>query len=55
MLFRSALASPVFGALMDHQQPAAVFAGAGLALLGGVGSAWLVGAGVARRRAALAA
>ena len=50
-----ALASPVFGALMDHQQPAAVFAGAGLALLGGVGSAWLVGAGVARRRAALAA
>ncbi len=50
-----ALASPVFGALMDRQQPAAVFAGAGLALLGGVGSAWLVGAGVARRRAALAA
>lgn len=50
-----ALASPVFGALMDHQRPAAVFAGAGLALLGGVGSAWLVGAGVARRRAALAA
>ncbi|MBQ0946583.1 MFS transporter [Ideonella sp. 4Y16] len=49
-----ALAAPAFGALMDHQHPSAVFWGAGLALLCGVGSAWLVGAGVARRRAALA-
>jgi len=50
-----ALAAPAFGALMDHHQPSAVFWGAGLALLCGVASAWLVGAGVARRRAALAA
>ena len=49
-----ALAAPVFGALMDRGQPALVFGGAGLALLAGVGSAWWVGLGVARRRLAVA-
>ena len=45
-----ALAAPVFGALMDHQHPGAVFIGAALALLAGVFSATLVGANVARRK-----
>ena len=49
-----ALASPVFGWLMDHGQPAGVFAGAALALLCGVGSASLVGMGVRRRSASTA-
>eukprot|EP01035_Chromulina_nebulosa_P041916 gene41917-56764_t len=42
-----ALAAPVFGALMDRQMPSMVFFGAALALVGGVGSAALVGANVA--------
>ncbi|MGD9835042.1 MAG: MFS transporter [Piscinibacter sp.] len=43
-----ALAAPVFGAILDHGSPSGVFSGAALALLGGVLSAALVGAGVAR-------
>ncbi len=50
-----ALASPVFGWLLDHGHPQAVFQGAALALLGGVASAALVGASVARARALAAA
>lgn len=46
-----ALAAPVFGALMDHGQPAGVFHGAALALFLGVLSAGLVGQGLARTRA----
>ncbi|MBP6675198.1 MAG: MFS transporter [Vitreoscilla sp.] len=46
-----ALAAPLFGALMDHHRPGAVFYGSALALLAGVVSASLVGANVARRRA----
>lgn len=42
-----ALAAPMFGAFMDHGQPAAVFYGAALALLAGILAAALVG--VARR------
>ncbi|HSI57582.1 MAG TPA: MFS transporter [Ideonella sp.] len=49
-----ALAAPVFGALMDRQLPSMVFIGAALALVGGVLSAALVGAGVERRRSAAA-
>jgi MFS family permease len=50
-----ALAAPVFGALLDRHQPGMIFFGASLALLAGVMSAGLVGANVARRRAATAA
>lgn len=49
-----ALAAPVFGALLDHGQPAGIFAGSALALLLGVGSAGLVGLRIARPRAAMA-
>ena len=38
-----ALAAPVFGALLDHGQPAGIFIGSAMALLLGVGSAGLVG------------
>ncbi len=47
-----ALAAPVFGALLDHGSPSAVFTGAALALVGGVVSAALVGVRVARGGAA---
>ena len=47
-----ALAAPLFGAMMDHGQPHAVFAGASLTLLLGVGSAALVGGKIAEREAA---
>lgn len=50
-----ALAAPVFGWLLDHGHPQAVFHGAALALLGGVASAMLVGASMARTRALAAA
>lgn len=50
-----ALAAPVFGWLLDHGHPQAVFQGAALALLGGVASAALVGATEARTRALAAA
>lgn len=50
-----ALASPVFGALLDHGQPALVFHGAALTLLLGVFSATLVGVGIAARRRPAAA
>lgn len=50
-----ALAAPVFGWLLDHGHPQAVFQGAALALLCGVASAALVGASVARTRALAAA
>jgi MFS family permease len=43
-----ALAAPVFGALLDHGQPAGVFYGAAAALACGVASASLVGLRVAR-------
>ncbi|NDY90002.1 MFS transporter [Ideonella livida] len=46
-----ALAAPVFGWLLDHGHPAGVFWGAALAMLLGVVSATVVGAGVARRAA----
>ena len=49
-----ALAAPVFGALLDHGSPSAVFSGAALALVGGVVSAALVGVRVARGRGATA-
>lgn len=49
-----ALSAPVFGALLDRQLPGMVFFGAALALAGGVASAALVGASVARRRQAAA-
>jgi len=45
-----ALASPIFGSLLDHGAPRGVFYGSALALALGVLSASLVGAGVARRR-----
>jgi len=43
-----ALGAPVFGWLMDHGQPNAVFLGAALTLLAGIASAALVGASVRR-------
>jgi len=43
-----ALGAPVFGWLMDHGQPNAVFFGAALTLLAGIASAALVGARVRR-------
>lgn len=45
-----ALASPVFGAILDHGHAAGVFYGCALALLVGVGSAALVGWHVRARR-----
>ena len=45
-----ALAAPVFGALLDHQQAAGVFHGAALALVLGVASAALVGERIAQGR-----
>lgn len=50
-----ALAAPIFGALLDHGRPDAIFYGAALALLLGIGSAGLVGVQIARRRGAAAA
>lgn len=50
-----ALAAPVFGAILDHGMPRGVFAGSAAALLMGVASAGLVGMGLARRRAMVAA
>jgi len=50
-----ALAAPVFGALLDHGQPAGVFYGAAAALGCGVVSASLVGLRVAARPARVAA
>ena len=50
-----ALAAPVFGWLLDHGHPQAVFQGAALALVCGVASASLVGATVARARTPAAA
>lgn len=50
-----ALAAPVFGALLDHGSPNAVFYGSALALALGVASASLVGLRVARRSAVPAA
>ncbi|HEU4458035.1 MAG TPA: MFS transporter [Methylibium sp.] len=47
-----ALASPVFGALLDRGHASGVFHGAGLMLLMGVASAALVGSRVARMRGA---
>ena len=49
-----ALASPVFGALLDHGMPHAIFAGSALALALGVASAGLVGLRVRATAAALA-
>ena len=49
-----ALAAPAFGLLLDRGAPSAVFHGAALALLAGVGSAALVGMHVARARTAAA-
>ncbi|MGE5451886.1 MAG: MFS transporter [Acidobacteriota bacterium] len=49
-----ALAAPVFGALMDHGQPQGIFAGAALVLMLGIGSAALVGQGIAERKLAQA-
>lgn len=46
-----ALAAPVFGWLLDHAAPHSIFLGSALAMLLGVLSATLVGAGVAARRA----
>ena len=49
-----AIAAPVFGSLLDHGAPSAVFYGAALTLLMGVASASLVGLQVSRvRRAAV--
>lgn len=45
-----ALAAPVFGALLDHGQPAGVFVGSAMALGLGVASAGLVGLRIARSR-----
>lgn len=49
-----ALAAPVFGYLLDHGQPSAIFFGSALALLLGIGSAGLVGLRLVRLRAATA-
>ncbi len=50
-----AVAAPVFGAVLDHGQPQAVFAGSAAALVMGVASAGLVGLGLHRRAAVVAA
>ncbi len=44
-----ALAAPLFGVLLDHGQSNGIFFGAALLLLAGIGSATLVGRGVAAR------
>lgn len=49
-----ALAAPVFGALLDHGQPASIFAGSALALMMGIASAGLVGLRIVKLRAATA-
>ena len=46
-----AMAAPMFGALLDHGSPSAVFYGSALALTVGVASAAVVGRGIQRRRA----
>ena len=46
-----AMAAPVFGALLDHGAPSAVFYGSALALAVGVASAAVVGVGIQRQRA----
>ena len=46
-----AMAAPVFGALLDHGLPSAVFYGSALALMVGVASAAVVGVGIQRKRA----
>jgi MFS family permease len=50
-----ALAAPVFGWLLDHGHPAAVFSGAALTLALGIASAALVGLATASRRATVPA
>jgi predicted MFS family arabinose efflux permease len=50
-----ALAAPVFGWLLDHGHPAAVFSGAALTLTLGIASAALVGLATASRRATVPA
>ena len=50
-----ALAAPVFGWLLDHGQPSAVFAGAAATLMLGIASAGLVGLRVEQRRVAATA
>ncbi|MFG6458092.1 MFS transporter [Roseateles sp. BYS96W] len=50
-----AVAAPVFGAILDHGLPRAVFAGSAAALTMGILSAGLVGLGLARRRTLAAA
>jgi MFS transporter, FSR family, fosmidomycin resistance protein len=50
-----ALAAPVFGWLLDHGHPAAVFSGSALTLLLGIASAGLVGLATAARRSAVPA
>ncbi|MDR7295369.1 MFS family permease [Pelomonas aquatica] len=47
-----AVAAPVFGAILDHGLPRAVFAGSAAALLMGIASAGLVGLGLSRRASA---
>ncbi|MDE2401724.1 MAG: MFS transporter [Burkholderiales bacterium] len=49
-----ALAAPLFGALLDHDQANGVFYGAAFALLLGIASAGLVGVRIARRAAVIA-
>ena len=46
-----ATAAPIFGALLDHGLPSAVFYGSALALAVGVASAAVVGVGLQRQRA----
>ena len=48
-----AMSAPVFGALLDHGQPASVFVGAAVALMMGIASAGMVGGYLARRKSAL--
>jgi predicted MFS family arabinose efflux permease len=50
-----AMAAPVFGWLLDHGQPNAIFAGSAATLLLGIGSAGLVGLRIARQPVAVAA
>ncbi len=50
-----ALAAPIFGWLLDHGQPHAIFAGASATLVLGIASAGLVGLRIAQRPVAVAA
>lgn len=50
-----AMSAPVFGALLDHGQPASVFVGAAIALALGIASAGMVAGFLARRRPLAAA